>query len=200
MAGLSYTPAFNRGFDLNAFPNLSKAGNNNGFVNYVNPINNFDYFSGLDSRFANTLPTGANDYLNSLNSGLQFDTKGYLKDLTDFYKEIMPQDTGFLGLSGKTWGGIGALAQGLAGLGSALTSYQNYKLAKKQFGFEKAMANRNLANQAKIINNTYNNAAQVAAGMIGGRDSNGNYGYTDPSVVRQYEENAKKQHVDGSAI
>lgn len=102
---------------------------------------------------------------------------------------------------------INDLLGGLTGIGELFGGLQNYKLgkqmldlSKKQFGFEKALANRNIANQAKTINNTYNNAAQVAAGMIGGVDSAGNFGFTDPSIVKRYTEDAKKQHVSGAAI
>ena len=73
--------------------------------------------------------------------------------------------------------GIGMGIQGLSGLANAYMGYKNYLLAKDQFNYQKGLANRNLANQAKIINNTYDTAAQVAAGMIGGRDSLGNYGF-----------------------
>ena len=101
--------------------------------------------------------------------------------------------------------GAGVL-QGLSGLASAYMGYKNYELAKEQFGFQKGLANRNLANQAKVINNTYDNAAQVAAGMIGGgsynpaTDSQGSYGMTDQAVVDRYAEKAKEKHVDGSPI
>ena len=101
--------------------------------------------------------------------------------------------------------GAGVL-QGLSGLANAYMGYKNYKLAKEQFGFQKGLANRNLANQAKVINNTYDNAAQVAAGMIGGgsynpaTDSQGSYGMTDQAVVDRYAEKAKEKHVDGRPI
>ena len=118
-----------------------------------------------------------------------------------------------LGTGGTDWGGIAGyvgagagVLQGLSGLTNAYMGYKNYKLAKEQFGFQKGLANRNLANQAKVINNTYDNAAQVAAGMIGGgsynpaTDSQGSYGMTDQAVVDRYAEKAKEKHVDGSPI
>ena len=77
---------------------------------------------------------------------------------------------------------------------------KNYELAQQQFKYQKGLANRNLANQAKIINNTYDNAAQVAAGMIGGKDVSGNYGFTNQAIVDDYAKKAKEKHVDGSAI
>lgn len=109
------------------------------------------------------------------------------------------------GLAGYLSAGAGIL-QGIGGLASAYTAYKGLQLAKDQFGFQKGLANRNLANQAKITNNAYDNAAQVAAGMIGGgsynpaTDSQGSYGMTDQAVVDRYANKAKGQHVDGSPI
>ena len=102
-------------------------------------------------------------------------------------------NTGTLGL---VTGGL----QGLSGLAQAFVGMKNYELAQQQFKYQKGLANRNLANQAKIINNTYDNAAQVAAGMIGGKDVSGNYGFTDQAIVDDYAKKAKEKHVDGSAI
>lgn len=110
------------------------------------------------------------------------------------------------GLNDKSWleqnarglAAIGMGIQGLSGLANAYMGYQNYQLAKKQFNYQKGLANRNLANQAKIINNTYDNAAQVAAGMIGGKDSSGNYGFTSQDVVDRYSKAAKDKHVSGT--
>ena len=100
------------------------------------------------------------------------------------------------GTLGVVTGGL----QGLSGLAQAFVGMKNYELAQQQFKYQKGLANRNLANQAKIINNTYDNAAQVAAGMIGGKDVSGNYGFTDQAIVDDYAKKAKEKHVDGSAI
>jgi len=118
-----------------------------------------------------------------------------------------------LNTQGSNWGkaldyiGAGAgLLQGLGGLANAYIAYKGLQLAKDQFEYQKGLANRNLANQAKIINNSYDNAAQVAAGMIGGgsynpaTDSQGSYGMTDQAIVDRYVQKAKEQHVDGSPV
>ena len=118
-----------------------------------------------------------------------------------------------LGTQGSNWGNVAGMVgagagilQGLGGLASAYTAYKGLQLAKDQFKFQKGLANRNLANQSKIINNSYDNAAQVAAGMIGGgsynpaTDSQGNYGMTDQAIVDRYVQKAKEQHVDGSPV
>ena len=118
-----------------------------------------------------------------------------------------------LGSQGSSWGDVAGMVgagagvlQGLGGLASAYTAYKGLQLAKDQFKYQKGLANRNLANQSKIINNSYDNAAQVAAGMIGGgsynpaTDSQGNYGMTDQAIVDRYAQKAKEQHVDGSPV
>ena len=118
-----------------------------------------------------------------------------------------------LNTQGSNWGnamgyiGAGAgVLQGLGGLASAYTAYKGLQLAKDQFNYQKGLANRNLANQAKIINNSYDNAAQVAAGMIGGgsynpaTDSQGSYGMTDQAIIDKYAQKAEEKHVDGSPI
>ena len=105
-----------------------------------------------------------------------------------------------LGWNTQTLAGIAGGLQALSGLANAYIGYKNYGLAKDIFNYQQGLANRNLANQAKVINNTYNNAAQVAAGMIGGKDSSGNYGMTNTDIVNRYSNKAKEQHVDGSAV
>ena len=104
------------------------------------------------------------------------------------------------GFNTGTLGAVTGGLQGLSGLAQAFVGMKNYELAQQQFKYQKGLANRNLANQAKIINNTYDNAAQVAAGMIGGKDVSGNYGFTNQAIVDDYAKKAKEKHVDGSAI
>lgn len=107
-------------------------------------------------------------------------------------------DQSWLEQNAKGLAGIGMGIQGLSGLANAYMGYKNYQLAQEQFKFQKGLARRNLANQAKIINNTYDNAAQIAAGMIGGKDSYGNYGFTSQDIVNRYSNAAKDKHVSGT--
>ena len=100
--------------------------------------------------------------------------------------------------SGWNWlGNNGIIPIGLAGLqtlGGLLDwqlGMQNYNLAKDAFEFQTALANRNLANQAKLINNRYDTAATVGAQLSG-------YDY-DRALASQQNQ-ANKQHVDGSYI
>lgn len=91
---------------------------------------------------------------------------------------------------------------GLAGFGlDAAKAYGGFKqfglakkalgLAKDQYRFQKGLANRNLANQAHMVNTTYDNARNVAIGLAGIRD---------PETIARLQEDVKKMHVDGSKI
>ena len=117
-------------------------------------------------------------------------------DRYGLYNSDNLNDKSWLEQNAKGLAGIGMGIQGLSGLANAYMGYKNYQLAQEQFKFQKGLARRNLANQAKIINNTYDNAAQVAAGMIGGKDSSGNYGFTSQDVVDRYSNSAKNKHVN----
>ena len=149
--------------------------------------------------------TGTDVYGNLVNLG--YDQIQGLRGLTNDGRafEFGNSNKGLSNAAGYIGAGAGIL-QGFSGLANAYMGYKNYKLAKEQFGFQKGLANRNLANQAKVINNSYDNAAQVAAGMIGGgsynpaTDSQGNYGMTDQAIIDRYAQKAKEKHVDGSAI
>lgn len=170
---------------------------NNGLANvaYSNILPQQDYSALPSSGGFTTSPnvwTGFNGDTNTLL--VNRPTNAPLMDATT------NANNGFLGLGSDTWAGIGAGIQGLSGLANAYLGYKNYQLAQDQFKFQKGLANRNLANQAKIINNTYDNAAQVAAGMIGGKDAQGNYGVVNQSTVDRYANKAKEKHVDGSPI
>lgn len=101
--------------------------------------------------------------------------------------------------------GISAGIGAVGGLMNAFTGYKNYKLAKKEFAFTKALANRNLANQAKMINNSYDASGQLAAGLAGAsynpnRGSGGDNGLAQQAIQDQYQQLAKDKHVNGGAI
>ena len=181
------------GFTTNTFDINKSIGNRNFVPNYTSnllgqPVSSTGLYvpGAYDvTRISNTAPTNTTGLMGNLNSFFGSDT--------------------FKGLQG-----LGELA--LGGL-QAYSGLQNYRLGKQalglanqQFGFQKGLANRNLANQAKVINNTYDNAAQVAAGMIGGgsynpaTDTQGSFGMVDQATVDQYAKMAKEKHVDGSHI
>lgn len=96
------------------------------------------------------------------------------------YGYAMSQEAIDAGMNVPTTGGdswlaankdaIGGVAQGLqaaAGLANAYMGYKNYGLAKDMFGFEKAATNRNIANQAQLVNNEIQNAGEVGMSLAG---------------------------------
>jgi len=66
--------------------------------------------------------------------------------------------------------GSGALGwvQAGTGLANAFMSYKNYQLANEQFGFSKALANRNIQNQGAIVNANIDNRRDVGLAMASG--------------------------------
>jgi len=71
--------------------------------------------------------------------------------------------------TGIDWGslqGWGQLLGGLGEIGSAYMGYKNYGLAKDQFKFNKQFANRNIANQATVVNEqlAHKRGARIASG------------------------------------
>lgn len=69
--------------------------------------------------------------------------------------------------TGSLFGNVGGALQGLGALANAYTGYKNYQLAKDQFGFEKTLAQTNLANQADLINEQRGKAADVGLALAG---------------------------------
>lgn len=128
-------------------------------------------------------------------------------DLSSLYDYTGNTGTGSNWLSGLG-GGLSGLANlGLAGL-QGYTGLQSIGLAKKQLGlankdltFQKALANRNLANQAQTINTAYNAAGQAAIGLLGGIDARTGQTITpDAETLRKAEESIKSSYVSGSPI
>lgn len=115
------------------------------------------------------------------------------------YPDVTNNNSDF-GWNNKTLGTVFSGLNALTGLANAFMGYKAYGLAKDQFRFQKGLANRQLANQAKMINNAYDTAAQVAAGMRGSVNADGTIGMTDKAIIDQYAARAKERHVDGSPI
>ena len=90
------------------------------------------------------------------NAGLTFDS--------DNKSSFSP--TKGLGAMDYVSGGA-AIAGGLGDLANAYLGYKNYKLAKDQFGFEKAATNRNIFNEGTLINTQLANANNVGLGLAG---------------------------------
>ena len=114
--------------------------------------------------------------------------------------------------SGNWFAGLGSLLSDIGQLGfyglGAYTGLKQLglakdklKLAKEDFGFQKALANRNLANQAQTINNAYNTGAEATIGLMGGVDAvTGQSIAADPTAVADVRRRAQEAQVDGSAI
>ena len=80
-------------------------------------------------------------------------------------------------------GGLNAVS----GIGNMINSINALNLARDQFDYQKGLANTNLANQAKIINNTYDNAAKVSAALMGSS--------TDSGLANEYAQRARSRYV-----
>lgn len=160
-------------------------------------FDNRNNFLGVSDGLGNVIGDNGSFKMSDLAAGSQMELGNSMYSLGQ----------GGVGTGGFSFGDIGSLLgagagllQGLAGLRQAQMAEKALGLAENQFSFQKGLANRNLANQAKIINNQYDSAGQVAAGMMNGKDADGNYGYVDPATVKSYASYAKSKHVDGSPI
>lgn len=89
-------------------------------------------------------------------------------------------------------GGIAQGAQAAAGLANAYLGYKNYGIAKDQFNFAKAAANRDVANQAQLINNSIQNSGEVGMSLAGNTMS------PEQRMAKQAQLNSMK--VSGSPI
>lgn len=63
--------------------------------------------------------------------------------------------------------------QALTGLANAYVGYKGLGLAKDQFNFQKSAANRDIANQAKLINESRLNSGNVGLALAGNTMSEG---------------------------
>ena len=80
------------------------------------------------------------------------------------------------GLFGKGWGSLQGWGTAIGGVGDLLGAWngmQQTKLAREQFGFSKAMANRNLANQAAVTNQALRDRRSGRRAVFGGNKGTG---------------------------
>ena len=96
------------------------------------------------------------------------------------------------GTTGRGFGfsDIANLAQAGGALWNAYNGMRALEMAQEQFEYQKGLANRNLANQAKMINTHYDNAARISAAFSGGPNQ--------AELERQYLDAAKAKHVSGT--
>ena len=119
--------------------------------------------------------------------------EGFQGNLTDMEKYLNTQNN--LGLAGTVINGIGTAANVGLGIYGAIQQDKLYKQqlehAENVFNLEKGLANRNLANQSKLVNEQAAARANLAAQFT----NNGAKNYSD--VKNEYY---NKNKVDGSAI
>ena len=90
------------------------------------------------------------------------------------------------------WKKFGIGLNAVTGLAGAINAFRNSKLQKQQFGFNKSLANRNIANSAITTNQQLGNQASLAAQLAGGHE----YG------TEAFKENQARRYnpVDGSPV
>jgi len=133
-----------------------------------------------------------NNGLVKQNAGFSVDAGGNITDTgfnADRYKALGVDNPNATGLDLKT--GLAGV-QAAAGLLNAYTGLKGLGLAKDQFGFAKSAANRDVANQAKLTNNSILNSAEVGNSLAG---STMNDAQRTASLAK-----AKSRFVDGSRI
>lgn len=159
-------------------------------INVYNPDDEFandwsDYVLGNKPLYSTSPVTGG------LYSGL---SKQDLMDLHNMRNSFSYTDAN--GDTQYNWGniasaGLGGL-QALTGLANTYGFFRNLGLAKKQFDLQKANMNRNIKNQAQLINNQLESHGNIAMGLAGT-----NLSASDRAAM---SDRIKSGYVDGSSI
>lgn len=105
----------------------------------------------------------ANGGQTALNQGYSVGADGKVGMGNQYNQGLATRGNGLNGLSTGLQG-----IQALSGLASAYTGLKGLGLAKDQFAFTKDSANRDVANQAKLINESRMNAGNVGLALAGG--------------------------------
>ena len=95
-------------------------------------------------------------------------------------------------VTGAGWSTAAQGVQAAAGLAQAYTGLKSLGLAKKQFSFQKDAANRDVANQAKLINESRANSGNVGLALAGNTMSDVQKTAARNKII--------SNNVDGSAI
>lgn len=90
------------------------------------------------------------------------------------------------------WQKFGMGMNALTGLAGILGAYKNYGLMKDQLKFQKALTNRNLANEATLTNKALADKAVMASQMLSGAELG--------TAAQQAEEERQRTTVDGSPL
>lgn len=165
---------------------------------YYNPSNGLGYTPiPNDSYYKN-----ANGDLTSFSYSNMPNQNWFNTNETPLYDK-MGNQTGVLTRESWLNQNMGNIMNGLnAGLGilGAYNAFQNRYLAQDQLDLQKDYYNRNIANQAQLINNQIGARARIAAAMQGNRDIYGNAIASTQETRDKYERDARKRYVNGSSI
>lgn len=136
---------------------IYSGGENSGFTASEIADFNSDNFFGNNSTVTNGVDDGG------LSLGQQFEIDSIM-GYNDSQKAKV--DNSAKGLSNAQIG-LGVV-EAAGDLYSGYLGYKNYELAKDQFAFSKASANRDILNQGTLINNSIQNASDVGLALGGG--------------------------------
>jgi len=138
---------------------------------------------------------GSNMQLNSSGSNMQLSPYGAMPNAQELYNIDFAngagQNPGFLESMGG-FQGIGSILGGLGGLAQAYIGSQQLGLAEDSLDFQKGAFNKNMANQAQMVNSSLKNRYENISNMAGAGRTSRNYGTIDKYVA--------DRGVDGGAI
>lgn len=83
------------------------------------------------------------------------------QQIADQYNKNSKTNNG-LGIAGSVIGGVNALTNMGLGIFGAIQANREYQMAKEKFDMEKQLINRNLANQANLVNSQVASAANLS--------------------------------------
>jgi len=154
--------------------------------------------NGLTLPMTNQPTTTAPVYAGSNQNFIDFQTKningtnmlfGVDKNGNRSYAGVLPQQQSAFATGLQT--GADVVNAGAAVM-NAYTGWKGLGLAEDQFNFSKESTNRDVANQAKIINDEFANRNDVGLALGGGAMT--------PAEIAASKANVAKKYVDGSSI
>ena len=128
--------------------------------------------------------------MNGVNSELGGGGEGWLSGLTDMFKS----DGLF---NSDTLKGFGSIAGGIGGIMNAMNASDQLDMAEDMYGFQMDFANRNLGNQAQVLNNKIiGDEQRYLQDLKGSDDDAASYA----KLQAQGKQNAQGKTVDGSPV
>ena len=162
---------------------------------FLNNNNNNSYGFGIGLKTSDSiLPM---DSYSIQPTDYTYSTTPNISEGMGFGVELGQTPTSRFGFNKETLSAIGTGMQGLGTLANAYLGYRNYGLAKKQFGFERNAFNKNIANQAALVNRQIDASANIAASM----STPPNATEAERAAIREgFMSAAGQRHVDGSPV